>query len=155
MAPRNQSKSKSGRWYKSSEVLLLAYISLQANLSNSQPNDHIKELSASAAEFLSSELNRPYKARHIKEKVERLWHRYGRNKSLSVNEIYEFGANPRTLPRLETYRKGIFVEIGWKTSVLKRYDYVIALFHHRRLILFRQRLIYSDQTRQVSWRDQV
>ena len=122
MTREKKPKPGSERWSKSSEMLLLAYVSLHAD----QASGHVETIQVSAAEFLSSELQQTYEARHVKDKVKRLWDRYGREKASSVDEIYEFGANPRTLPGLELYQEGIFEELCEKISDLKRYVDVIA-----------------------------
>lgn len=105
------------RWSHDSTILLLAYISLRADLLE----DDVSKVPAIAAEYLSNKLSQRFTPRHIKDKFLCMGHS-------SPNEIFQYGVQRRTFPKLEELLGAdAYVKVKEKMDSLKRY---IALLPH-------------------------
>ena len=97
MIKRGELSLVSNRWSSKQSVTVLAYISLRTDLMR---NDVKRGREAAARYLTRRHRTQRYRAKHIKDKICRLWKTLGREDSSSVDEIYEDGVNRRTLPGL-------------------------------------------------------
>ena len=105
------------RWPRDATVLMLALVNLLDELF-CEIDERQKRLQA-LSELLTKELQEPYSASRIEGKIARLWEAYGHNDpGSSVDNVYNYGVQWATLPRLECKGEATSQEIQEKIEAL-------------------------------------